>query len=146
MKYARSARIVDESAFAWWIPFTDRERNAILSNVKSKYLQRTHKYGIRDPKSVDEALRIDEQNGNNYWKRAIEIEIRKINDTFELYESNIKELVGRQRIKIHFIFDIKLDENFERKARLVADGHYTQFSCCTRLSTHNATYRCSQRT
>ena len=35
------------------------------------------------------------------------------------------ELIGYQQIKTHIIFDIKLGENFRRKARLVADGHLT---------------------
>ena len=126
MDYAKSVGIKNEPAFAWWIPYTDRKRKAILSKVKSKYWQRTHKYGIRVPKSVEEALQIDEQNGNDYWKKAIEAEMKKINDAFKLYDGDVKDLVGYQRIKTHFIFDIKLGENFRRKARLVADGHLTK--------------------
>lgn len=34
--------------------------------------------------------------------------------------------MGYQEITTHFIFDIKMGENFCRKARLVADGHKTE--------------------
>ena len=38
----------------------------------------------------------------------------------------MSELKGYQEITTHFIFDIKLGENFRQKARLVADGHKTK--------------------
>ena len=44
---------------------------------------------------------------------------------FKIYDGDIKDLVGYQEITTHFIFDIKLGENFRRKGRLVADGHKT---------------------
>ena len=43
----------------------------------------------------------------------------------EPYNGNPDELIGFQKITTHLIFDIKLGENFRRKARLVADGHKT---------------------
>ena len=52
--------------------------------------------------------------------------MKKINDAFELYHGDPSKLVGYQKITTHFIFDIKLGENFRRKARLVADGHKTK--------------------
>ena len=52
--------------------------------------------------------------------------MRKIEDAFELYGGDPSKLVGYQKITTHFIFDIKLGENFRRKARLVADGHKTK--------------------
>ena len=61
---------------------------------------------------MEEALKLDEQNGNDYWKKAIEAEMKKINDSFELYDGDVKDLVGYQHIRIHFTFDIKLGENF----------------------------------
>ena len=94
--------------------------------MKSKYWQRTHKYGFRIPKSVNEALEIDKEEGNTYWKEAIEMGMKKIREAFELYEGDVNDLTGYQEITTHFIFDIKLGENFRRKARLVADGHKTK--------------------
>ena len=50
----------------------------------------------------------------------------KIKDALELYNGYTKDLVGCQKITTHYIFDIKLGENFRRKSILVADGHKTQ--------------------
>ena len=42
-------------------------------------------------------------------------------------ESNIspEKLIGYQDVGLYMIFDIKLGENFRRKARMVAGGHTT---------------------
>ena len=70
-EYAHCKRISQEPAFAWWVPHTLKKRNRIIGKVKSKYWARTHKYGIRVPKSVQEAKEIDRQNGNTLWWDAI---------------------------------------------------------------------------
>ena len=33
--------------------------------------------------------------------------------------------IGYQEVKCHLIFDVKMGENFRRKARFVAGGHTT---------------------
>ena len=126
-EYAVMNKIEDEPAFAWWVPYTFKKRERILKKVKSKYWQRTHKYGIRIPKTVDEALKIDLEMGNTYWKDAIDEEMTKIKEmeAFKVYNGNPDNLIGYKQIGTHIIFDIKLGENFRRKARLVADGHKT---------------------
>ena len=46
---------------------------------------------------------------------------------FEEYNGDISDLPpGYQQIKCHMIFDIKMGENFRRKARMVAGGHTTE--------------------
>jgi hypothetical protein len=42
-----------------------------------------------------------------------------------VYEGDTRDLIGYQSIGCHLIFDVKLGENFRRKARLVAGGHQT---------------------
>jgi hypothetical protein len=70
-EYAKANRIDDEPAFAWWIEHTLRKRDRILSKTKTKYWQRTHKFGIRVPKTVAEAQAIDAENGDTLWWNAI---------------------------------------------------------------------------
>lgn len=67
-EYAIANQIDDQPAFAWWIPYVQKKRKAILKKVKSKYWQRTHKYGILIPKSVKDAYAADlVSNGDNLW-------------------------------------------------------------------------------
>ena len=126
-QYSIANNLEDEPAFAWWVPHTLKKRERILKKIKSKYWQRSHKYGIRIPKSVQEALKIDEETNTTYWRDAIEDEMRKIKemDVFKVYDGKPEDLFGYKCISTHMIFDIKLGENLRRKARLVADGHKT---------------------
>jgi hypothetical protein len=98
---------------------------AIIAKLKSKYWQRSHKYGIQVPKSIKEAHEIDKENKDTKWRDAIFEEMKKIRNAFEIYDGDPKDLIGYQKITTHFIFDIKLGENFRCKARLVADSHKT---------------------
>ena len=58
---------------------------------------------------------------------AINEEMKKIKEmeAFKIYNGKPEDLFGYKQISTHMIFDIKLGENFRRKARLVADGHKT---------------------
>jgi hypothetical protein len=45
-EFATARGIADEPAFCWWIPYTLRKRDVILSAVKSRIRRTTHKYSI----------------------------------------------------------------------------------------------------
>src|SRR5687767_4920687 len=105
--YMITAKIGNEPAFAWWVPYTMKKRQHIISKLKTKYWERTHKYGIKVPKSVKEALRIDQENGDSLWGEAIETEMKNVRIAFQLHDGNPKELIGYQEIKCHMVFDIK---------------------------------------
>jgi hypothetical protein len=91
----------------------------------------THKYGVRMPKTVGEALHLDRESGTTYWREAIDKEMQNVLPAFELWNATVEEarsnrhLVGYQEIKCHMVFDVKL-ENLVRKARFVAGGHTTE--------------------
>ena len=130
-EYAVANQLVEEPAFAWWVKEVLRRCNRIISKVKSRYWKMTHKFGIKLPHSVQEALRIDEETGTDFWRRAIEKEMKNVRPAFERWDEGTvedaqsgKRLVGYQEIKCHMVFDIKMD--FTRKARYVAGGNTTE--------------------
>ena len=126
-EYSVQAKISNEPAFAWWVSHTLKKRQQIVAKVKSKYWTRTHKFGIRIPKSVKEAKELDQQNGNTLWWDAILKEMANVRIAFELFEGEEKDIPpGYQQVKCHIVFDIKMGENFRRKARMVAGGHTTE--------------------
>ena len=108
------------------MPYTLKKCTSIIKKPKSKYWQRTHKFGIQIPKSVKESFAIDRENGNSYWHDATRQEMPKIIDSVEEYNSNTDKLIGYQEITGHMIFVIKFSENFRQKAWYVADGHKTK--------------------
>ena len=73
--YAKARGIDSGPAFNWWVPYTMRKRDIILSAVKSCLQKTTHKFGIEIPTSIAYAEQIDTKNGNHFWRDAIELEM-----------------------------------------------------------------------
>ncbi len=89
-----------------------------------KCLNKTHKYSLPLPKSVDDALSIDRWSGSTLWVDAIAKEMKNVRVAFDTLEDGRNVPHGFQFVKCHMIFDIKM-EDFRHKARLVAGGHMT---------------------
>ena len=62
-EYTVRKRISDEPAFSWWIPRVIKKQKRIISKIKSKYWIRKHKFGIKILKSITQARKFDEENG-----------------------------------------------------------------------------------
>ena len=132
-EYAVTARVAEEPAFKWWVSRVLRQRNRCIKKIKKKYWRTETKFGIRLPHSVEEALHLDDLNGNHLWRDAIKKEMAKAQVAYKQVEGNpspedvrknkVDALRGFQEIINHMIFDIKMD--FTRKARYVAGGHLT---------------------
>ena len=120
-EYAVANKISEEPAFAWWIHSVLRKRDRILMKVKSKFIRKSHKYGVEIPKSVQHALQIDERTGTTFWSEAIKKEMKNVMVAFELSEDD-KVPIGYTEMRTHMVFDIKL-VSLTRKARLVANGN-----------------------
>ena len=70
---------------------------------------------------------LDKKNGNTLWWDDICKEMKNVRIAFEFFEGEDKDILpGFQEVKCHMIFDIKIGENFRRKARMVAGGHKTE--------------------
>ena len=123
--YAIDHNLDQLPAFKWWIPHTLKKRDRIISKTKVSYWQTTHKYGLEVPRNYADALRIDRDNNNTLWQDATRDEMKVARPAFELHEGTERELVGYQKIRCHLVYDVKLGENFRRKARFCANGSTT---------------------
>ena len=65
-EFAVARGIDQEPAFAWWVPYTLRKRDVIISAVVGGVRQITHKYGVEVPRSIKESFDLDAKNGNTY--------------------------------------------------------------------------------
>ena len=70
--FAIQKGIAEEPAFAWWVGNILKTRNRIIEKVKSRYWKQEYKFGIRLPKNVEDAIRLDQYNGNYFWQDAIQ--------------------------------------------------------------------------
>jgi hypothetical protein len=50
-EYAVANKVSGEPAFAWWCDKMLKTHNRIISKAKTRYWLKTHKYGIKDPKT-----------------------------------------------------------------------------------------------
>ena len=121
-EFAKTQGIADEATFVWWVPYTLRKRDVILSKVKGRIRKTTQKYGIEIPTSVENAYEIDTKNNNGLWRKAIGKEMTNVGVEFQVLEEGEKAPPGWYKARRHIMFDIKMD--FTRKARWVLDGHH----------------------
>ena len=78
MEYAVANQLINEPAFKWWVPYIIRKRNHVVKKVKLRYWRMMHKFGIQLPHLVEEALRIDEETGTDFWRWALNKEMAKV--------------------------------------------------------------------
>ena len=93
--------------------------------LRNRRLRPMYKYGYQVPRDHDEAVFIDEKNGNTKWQDSEKLEIKQIDD-YDTHEdlglgTPIPE--GYTNIPCHMVYDVKHDGR--HKARFVAGGHKT---------------------
>ena len=124
-EFAKARGIDDEPAFAWWVPYTLRKRDVIVSQVKARCTRRiTHKYGVELPKSIKHSELLDRNSKSSLWSDALTKEMFNVGVAFEILEDSQNIPVGWNKATGHLIWDVKIDGT--RKARWVLDGHRTQ--------------------
>jgi hypothetical protein len=117
--------IESKPVFAWWVDFTLKKRDRIISVVKQRVVQKTHKFGTRVPNTVNEAHALDKVNGNALWTDAVAKEMKNIRVAFDITEGDAQAPVRCQEIRCHGIFDVKMDD-FAQKCRMVSGSHTTK--------------------
>jgi len=118
-EYAETNKLEKEPAFSWWLKPTLRHQRTFMKSTRKSYLKRSHKFGIRLPKTVEEA----KQTKTTFWCDAIHKEMKNNRMAFKVLEEDERVPIGYNGIKFHMILEIKMD--FTRKARYVARGHLT---------------------
>jgi hypothetical protein len=108
-KYVVSAGIDDEPAFKWWVPYTLRKRDVIVSAVNQQIKISGYKYGIKVPKDINEAKKLDELNKNNEWEKSVTKEMSTVLVAFDILEEDQHIPPGYDICTCHIIFDVKID-------------------------------------
>ena len=122
-EYALANGISTEPAFSYWVPFTMRKRDMIISAVTHRVRSTSRKFGVKIPRSMDDVHKFDAENGNDFWLQATNKEIKNIKVAIELLDEGETAPSDWSLATGHMIWDLKLD--FTRKARWVKDGHKT---------------------
>ena len=119
-EYCISHKLEDEPALAWWVPYTLRKKQHIISAVNQRVKKTTHKYGVRVPNSLHHAYKLDEENNNSVWRDAIKKEMANVSAAFDILDGSRTPSPMHIKLQTQIIFDVKMD--FTRKARYVGRG------------------------
>jgi hypothetical protein len=83
VQYAKDNNLHDEKAFKWWVKHTLKCQDRIIKAMKSSYVKRTNKFGIRVTNTVKEALQIDHDTKTTFWHDAIKKEMTNNRSAFK---------------------------------------------------------------
>ena len=103
-EWAVASQQDDEPAFNWWVHQVLKKRDRIISLVKkrqTRYLKKTHKFGVELPKSVSHAYALDLKNKNEFWAKAIAKEMKNVRVAFSIKDEDEIPKNIYQKIKCH---------------------------------------------
>jgi hypothetical protein len=92
-EYAVAQGIDDEPAFNWWVHHVLRKREHIIALVmkrRTRFLKKTHKFGIEVPRFVAEAYALDKKNGNTLCTDSIAKEMKNVRIAFKILANGDK--------------------------------------------------------
>lgn len=131
--YAKEHGLVKQSIWKWADKPTKtaKKLKRALNQVRM-FKRRTgraikYQFGVRVPRTTQEALLLDRINGNTKWKDAIGKEVKLLRDTYECFRipDDPTEITDEyQQIPLLWTYAVKFDGRF--RARCVAGGHKTE--------------------
>jgi GH15 family glucan-1,4-alpha-glucosidase len=71
-EYAIQHQLDKEAAFIWWIKPTVKHKKTFIKAAKRRFTKRSHKFGIKVPQTVEEALQKDKETKTTFWRDAIQ--------------------------------------------------------------------------
>jgi hypothetical protein len=76
--------LFDAPDSVWWVPYVLKKRSRIIAAVTKRYHKRTHNFGIEVPKSWEDCVRLDKENGNTLWYDAVMREMKNVRIAFQI--------------------------------------------------------------
>ena len=102
-EFAMARGISDEPAFCWWVPYTLKKRDAIISAVNTRVRKVTHKYVIKILTGVEHAKELDRQNGNTMGMDALAKEMYNIGVAFKVLDERVQAPNGCKKVTGHLV-------------------------------------------
>lgn len=91
--FIKAQNIVDEPIFKWWIPYTLKKSDRIVSFINIRIKVVTHKYGIEIPTRIEHTKRFIEKNDNRLWNRGEDLFRSDIWKQFKLEDLKLMSLL-----------------------------------------------------
>jgi hypothetical protein len=123
-EYVVSKNFLDAPAFDWWVPYVIKKPICIIADVTKIYHKRTQQLGIEVPKSREDCVILDKENGNTLWQDTVRKEMKNFRIAFQILNGDEAVPPTYQEICCHMIFDVNMDD-FCRNAQFIVRGHTT---------------------
>ena len=107
-EFATAQGISEEPSFIWWLPYTLRRRDRIISTVNKCIQRMSHKYGVEIPTSVEYSYKIDTDNGNHLWRTAINRKMENLRVAFNILHKGQIPPQGYIIASGHLTIDIRM--------------------------------------
>jgi hypothetical protein len=126
----RNNKLLDTDGWKRCKPYVSNQKKLARminqARLKSNRTRPIYKYGFQVTRNHNEAVEIDEKNGNTLWQDSEELERNQLHEysTFEDQGLNAPIPEGYAKIPTHFVYDVKHDGR--HKSRMVAGGHRTE--------------------
>ena len=130
-KYAQDKNLTGQAMWKWAERYLKRTkrfqryyRQVLLMKKRTNTIK--YQFGYRVPRTIKEALKLDEMNKNTKWQDAILTELKKLYEEYSCFrvvasKGEIPE--GYKYIPLLWAFAVKFDGR--HRARCVAGGHIT---------------------
>jgi hypothetical protein len=130
-RYAQEKHLLHQPKWRWANTILNPKKRDPLTQARQLLLKRKktkpkYQFGIRVPRSLAEAYKLDEINGNHKWRDAIKTEVNllyKQYKCFTVHPNNEPIPENYRRIPLLWTFAVKFDGR--HRARCVAGGHVT---------------------
>ena len=132
-QYAYDRGLTNQQVWRWAKRYCKSEeklrRSVRQARIQAKRSGRAikYKFGVRIPRTIQEAYVLDKENGNNLWREAIQKEVNLLTEIYPSFKTPDKPediTPDYQFIPILWVLDCKVDGR--RRARAVGGGHRTQ--------------------
>jgi hypothetical protein len=106
--YVAPRNLLYAPAFFWWVPYFLNKCSRIIDDVINRYHNLTHKFVIEVPKSFDDCVRLNKENGNILWQDAVSNEMKNVIIVFQILNGGESVPQIYQEIRYRVIFDVKM--------------------------------------
>ena len=106
-----------EPAFNWWVKHVLKMRDRIIASIKkqqTRYLKKSHKFGIELSKTVKQVYAVDNKNGNILWADEIYNEMENVKVAFEVLPDGKSVPICYQFVQCRMVCSIKIEDFRQR--------------------------------
>ena len=86
------------------MPYTLKKRDRIIALITYRVTKQDHKFGIKIPKDIKEALKLYQDNGNTLWQNYYKKEMFQVGVAFKILRDDEHIPVGYKKSSGHIIW------------------------------------------